>query len=222
MSSLSGRGFRDYTAAIKMDKSMTTDSRQYAPAAARNRAPIRTVLQQVLPESGLVLEVASGSGEHVVHFATAFPGLVFQPSDPNEAARASIAAWIADAGLDNVRPPIDLDVAAPVWPLTAADAVLCINMVHISPWNSTIGLIQGAAALLPKGAPLYLYGPYRRDGAHTAESNAAFDADLRRRNPDWGVRDMEAVMDLAVAGGFAAPEIVAMPANNFSLVFRRR
>jgi hypothetical protein len=209
-------------ATIKMDRSMTTDPRQYAPSAARNRAPIRTVLQQILPESGLVLEIASGSGEHAVYFGAAFPGLVFQPSDPNQSARDSIAGWIADAGLDNVRAPLDLDVSAPVWPLTAADAVLCINMVHISPWASTIGLFRGAAGLLPKRAPLYLYGPYRRDGAHTAESNAAFDADLRRRNPDWGVRDIEAVVDLAVASGFAAPEIVAMPANNFSLIFRRR
>ena len=201
---------------------MTTDLRQYAPATARNREPICTVLQQVLPESGLVLEVASGSGEHVVHFATAFPGLIFQPSDPDAAARDSIAAWSAAAGLGNIRAPLAIDAAAAVWPLTAADAVICINMVHISPWHSTIGLVQGAAVLLPKGAPLYLYGPYRRDGAHTAESNAAFDADLRRRNPAWGVRDMEEVTALAVAAGFAAPEIVAMPANNFSLIFRRR
>ncbi|HVI88022.1 MAG TPA: DUF938 domain-containing protein [Dongiaceae bacterium] len=201
---------------------MTTDLRQYAPAAARNREPICTVLQQVLPESGLVLEVASGSGEHVVHFATAFPGLVFQPSDPDAAARDSIAAWVAAAGLGNIRAPLAIDAAAAVWPLTAADAVICINMVHISPWQSTIGLVQGAAGLLPKGAPFYLYGPYRRDGAHTAESNAAFDADLRRRNPAWGLRDMEEVTALAVAAGFAAPEMVAMPANNFSLIFRRR
>jgi hypothetical protein len=201
---------------------MTTDLRQYAPAAVRNREPICTVLKQVLPESGLVLEVASGSGEHIVHFAAAFPGLTFQPSDPDAAARDSIAGWSAAAGLSNIRAPLAIDVTAAVWPLTAADAVICINMVHISPWRSTMGLVQGAATLLPKGAPLYLYGPYRRDGAHTAESNAAFDADLRRRNPEWGVRDMGEVTALAIGAGFGAPEIVAMPANNFSLIFRRR
>lgn len=200
---------------------MTIDARQYAPAAARNREPIRAVLERVLPASGLVLEVASGSGEHVVHFATAFPHLTFQPSDPSAAARDSIAAWIAAAGLGNIRAPLALDAGAGAWPLARTDALICINMVHISPWASTIGLIKGAGSILPKGAPLYLYGPYRRGGAHTADSNAAFDLDLRGRNPDWGLRDMEAVADLARNAGFGPPEVVAMPANNFSLIFRR-
>jgi len=200
---------------------MMIDDRQYAPAAARNRDPICAVLRRVLPATGLVLEVASGSGEHAVHFAAAFPALTFQPSDPDPAALESIAAWRAVAGLDNLLPPIALDVAEPVWNLAAAAAVICINMVHISPWESTIGLMRGAAILLPPQAPLYLYGPYRRGGAHTAASNAAFDAELRRRNPAWGLRDMEEVIALGAAAGFIAPEVIDMPANNFSLVFRR-
>lgn len=201
---------------------MMNDARQYAPAAARNRDPICAVLREVLPATGLVLEVASGSGEHAMHFAAAFPALSFQPSDPDPRARDSIAAWRAVAGLANLLPPIALDAAEPIWPLTAADALVSINMVHISPWESTIGLMRGAAALLPPQAPLYLYGPYRRGGAHTAASNAAFDAELRRRNPAWGLRDMEAVIALGAAAGFDdPPQVIDMPANNFSLVFRR-
>lgn len=204
---------------------MMNDARQYAPAAARNRDPICAVLRRVLPATGLVLEVASGSGEHAVHFAAAFPALTFQPSDPDPAALESIAAWRAVAGLDNLLPPIALDVAEAAWPLPpssqAADALICINMVHISPWESTIGLMRGAAILLPPQAPLYLYGPYRRGGAHTAASNAAFDAELRRRNPAWGLRDMEEVIALGAAAGFDPPQVIDMPANNFSLVFRR-
>lgn len=195
--------------------------RRVAPAAARNRDPILAVLRGVLPASGLVLEVASGSGEHVVHFAAALPGLTFQPSDPDPGARASIDAWAAEAGLDTIRPAVALDAAAPGWPVAAADAVLCINMVHIAPWAATEGLMRGAAAILPPGAPLVLYGPYRRDGAHTAPSNAAFDADLRARNPAWGIRDLEAVAELAAAQGFRAPAVTPMPANNLTLVFRR-
>ncbi|HVJ42310.1 MAG TPA: DUF938 domain-containing protein [Dongiaceae bacterium] len=200
---------------------MMIDARQYAPAAARNRDPICAVLREVLPPVGLVLEVASGSGEHAVHFATAFPALTFQPSDPDPQARDSIAAWRDAGALANLLSPLAVNAAEPIWPLTAADAVICINMVHISPWASTVGLLKGAAAILPPGAPLYLYGPYRRGGAHTAASNAAFDADLRSRNPAWGLRDMEAVVAAAETAGFAAPEVIAMPANNFSLVFRR-
>lgn len=197
------------------------DARQYAPAAARNREPISTVLKHALPKTGLVLEIASGTGEHAVHLAETFPDLVFQPSDPSEAARTSIGAWIATTGLDNIRAPLVLDATQAVWPITAADAVMCINMIHISPWAATIGLIQGAARLLPAAAPLYLYGPYQRSGKHTAPSNAAFDADLKARNPDWGVRDLDAVAALARDAGFSAPEVIEMPANNLSLVFRR-
>jgi SAM-dependent methyltransferase len=201
---------------------MTADARHYAPAAARNRAPILEVLQRHLPSRGLVLEVASGSGEHTAHFATAFPDLVFQPSDPDPRALASIDAWAAALGLSNVRPAIALDATAEVWPIDAADAVLCINMIHIAPWAAAVGLMRGAARVLPKGGVLYLYGPFRREGRHTAPSNAAFDRSLRLQNPDWGVRDLEAVVVLAGAQGFAQPTVEAMPANNLSLVFRKQ
>lgn len=201
---------------------MTDDARLHAPSAVRNRAPILDVLRRHLPERGLVLEVASGSGEHVMHFAQAFPGLDFQPSDADRQAHASIDAWRAEAGLQNVRPAIALDAAAEAWPISAADAVLCINMIHIAPWNSAAGLVRGAAALLRADCMLYLYGPFRRDGAHTAPSNAAFDRSLRMQNPDWGVRDLEAVAALAASHGFAAPIVEAMPANNLSLIFRKQ
>ena len=195
--------------------------KKQAPAAARNRQPILDVLRAHLPDRGVVLEVASGSGEHALHFAAALPGLVFQPSDPDPEARASIDAWVADSGLANLRPALALDAAAAAWPVSAADAVLCCNMIHISPWTSTVGLVAGAARLLPAGGLLYLYGPYRRNGTHTAPSNAAFDEDLRRRNPAWGVRDLEAVATLAAGAGLAPPEVIEMPANNLSVLFRR-
>ena len=199
-----------------------SDDRLFAPATARNRAAILDVLRAALPPAGLVLEIASGSGEHVVHLAEALPGLTFQPSDPNAAARRSVAAWIAASGLVNVATPVALDAATTPWPVTSADAVLCINMIHIAPWSAAEGLITGAAGILPPDGVLYLYGPYRRGGVHTAPSNEAFDRDLRGRDPAWGVRDLEAVAALAEATGFAEPAITAMPANNLSLVFRRR
>lgn len=198
-----------------------TDKRIFAPAAARNRGPILDVLRQVLPAQGLVLEIASGSGEHVVHFATALPGLTFQPTDLSADAQASVAAWIAETGLANVRPPLRLDVTEPLWPVERADAILCANMIHISPWRATEGLFAGARAILPSRAPLCLYGPYKRDGRHTAPSNADFDASLRARDPEWGVRDLEAVAALAADNGFAGPDVYEMPANNLSVVFRR-
>ena len=201
---------------------MTRDARLFAPSAARNREPILAVLKAHLPPRGLVLEVASGSGEHIVHFAQAFPGLDFQPSDADRQARVSIDAWRDEAGLQNVRPAIAVDAAAGSWPISAADAVLCINMIHIAPWDAAAGLMRGAAALLRPVGMLYLYGPFRRDGAHTAPSNEAFDRSLRQQNPEWGVRDLEAVTALAQAHGFAEPIIEAMPANNLSLVFRKR
>lgn len=200
---------------------MSADARLYAPATARNREPILQVLRSHLPARGLVLDVASGSGEHVAHFSPAFPDLVFQPSDPDPRARASIDAWTAALRLVNVRPAISLDASAPEWPIAAANAVLCINMIHISPWSAAQGLVRGAARLLPAGGMLYLYGPYRRGGQHTAPSNAAFDQSLRARNPDWGVRDLEAVAALAAAHGFGPPAIEQMPANNLSLIFTR-
>jgi SAM-dependent methyltransferase len=195
--------------------------RRQAPAAARNRQPILDVLRPRLPAHGLVLEIASGSGEHIVHFAEALPGLVFQPSDPNAEARASIDDWVGTLGLGNVRAALALDAATDTWPIDAADAVVCCNMVHIAPWEAAIGLIAGAARVLTGDGLLYLYGPYRRDGAHTAPGNEAFDLDLRRRNPAWGVRDLEAVVALAGAQGFSPPEIFDMPTNNLSLIFKR-
>ncbi|TCZ66169.1 DUF938 domain-containing protein [Roseicella aquatilis] len=198
-----------------------TDACRHAPATARNRGPILGVLRRHLPGTGLLLEVSSGTGEHAVHFAAAFPGLAWQPSDPDPAARTSIAAWAAAAGLPNLRPPLDLDAAAAAWPVARADAVLCINMIHIAPWEAGLGLLRGAARLLPPGAPLILYGPYRRGGRHTAPSNAAFDASLRAQDPRWGVRDLEDVAAAAMAAGFGPPEVEELPANNLAVIFRR-
>jgi SAM-dependent methyltransferase len=200
---------------------MHQDGRLHFPATARNRQPILDVLGQHLPRRGLVLEVASGSGEHVAHFAQACTDLAFQPSDPDPTHRASIDAWTAALGLANVRAAIALDVTAEAWPVEAADAVLCSNMIHIAPWAAAVGLMRGAGRILPPGGLLYLYGPYRRGGQHTAPSNEAFDASLRAQNPEWGVRDLEAVATLAAAQGFGAPVVVQMPANNLSLVLRK-
>lgn len=198
------------------------ETRQFAPSAQRNRDPILAVLREVLPANGLVLEIASGSGEHAVHFAGALPGLSFQPSDPNAEARASIDAWAKEAALPNLLPALALDAATPGWPLTRADAVICINMIHISPWAATQGLIAEAARLLPPGGPLYLYGPYRQSGVALAPSNVAFDESLRSRDPRWGLRELDAVAALAAAAGFGPPEVTTMPANNLSVVFRKR
>ncbi|MFY9657765.1 MAG: DUF938 domain-containing protein [Methylocystis sp.] len=198
------------------------DLRQRAPAVERNRDPIVEVLRRVLPERGLALEIASGSGEHAIYFAQAFSHLVFLPSDPDENARNSIAAWIGDSKPPNILAPIALDAAAASWPVENADAIICINMTHISPWVATEGLFKGAGRLLASGAPLYLYGPFKRGGAHTAESNQGFDDWLHGNNPQWGVRDLELVIDCAATNGFSGPEIVEMPANNLSLLFRRR
>jgi SAM-dependent methyltransferase len=202
---------------------MTEDARQFAPAVARNRAPIWAVLQHHLPARGLILEVASGSGEHAVYFARAAgPQITWQPSDPAPAARASIDAWAAASGLANIRPALALDTTAPVWPIASADVVLCCNMIHIVPWQAAVGLVQGAARVLACGGLLFLYGPFKRDGRHTAPSNEAFDRDfLRARNSAWGVRDLEAVSELAEAAGFAPPLIEEMPANNLSVLFRK-
>jgi SAM-dependent methyltransferase len=193
-----------------------------APAVARNRDPILQVLRRVLPAHGLVLEIASGTGEHAVHFARALPGIVWQPTDPDAAALRSIAAWREQAGLPNLRPPLEFDVTANTWPVERADAVVCINMIHISPWRSAEGLVAGAGRVLGPGGVLFLYGPYKEDGRHTAPSNEAFDADLRARNPEWGVRDLGDVIALAASHGLDFAERVAMPANNLSVVFRRR
>jgi hypothetical protein len=197
------------------------DHRRSAPHVARNAEPIAEVLREVLPERGLVLEVASGSGEHALAFARAFPKLLWQPSDPEPAALRSIEAWRGEAVLFNLLPPVALDARAAEWPVIQADAVLCINMVHISPWAATVGLMRGAARLLEAGAPLYLYGPYRQAGVETAPSNEAFDESLRARDPEWGVRDLEAVAAEAEGRGFRLDGVTPMPANNLSVVFRK-
>ena len=197
---------------------MSEDPRRFAPAVARNRDPILAVLRRVLPATGLVLEVASGTGEHCAHLAEALPALTFQPTEPEAEGRASCDSWCG--GLPNVRRVLPLDVIATDWPVARAEAVLCINMAHIAPWGATLGLLRGAARVLGPGAPLALYGPWLRAGVATAEGNLAFDASLRERNPDWGLRRLE---DLAAAAGadFAVPEVIEMPANNVTLVLRR-
>jgi len=195
------------------------DSRRHAPAAVRNREPILEVLSRVLPARAAVLEVASGTGEHAAFFATALPGLVWQPSEHDVEAFASIIAWTE--GLPNVRAPLRLDAAQDPWPVTTVDAVFNANMIHIAPWEACLGLLRGAGRHLGPGGVLVLYGPYTLAGRHTAPSNAAFDDDLRRRDPSWGVRDLDAVAEAAQARGLVLRERVAMPANNQTLVFVR-
>jgi hypothetical protein len=192
-----------------------------SPSVARNRDPILSVLRRVLPSTGQVLEVASGTGEHAVHFAVALPHLTWQPTDRDEQALKSIAAHREASGLPNLLAPRVLDAAAPEWPVVWPDAIVAINMVHISPWRATQGLMAGAGRILPSGGVLFLYGAYKEYGAHTASSNEAFDLDLRRRNPEWGVRDLESVVDLAREYGLDLVERAQMPANNLGLVFRR-
>lgn len=192
--------------------------RRHAPATERNREPIIAVLAEELPDDGTVLEVASGTGEHAAAFAERFPGTTWQPSDPDADSRASIAGWTA--ALTNVLPPLDLDAAAPNWPIESADAVVCINMVHISPWAATLGLMAGAKRLLGPGSPLILYGPYRQHGVATAPSNEQFERWLKQESPDYGLRYVEDVT--AAAEDFALERLVEMPANNLMLVYRRQ
>jgi hypothetical protein len=197
------------------------DRRRSAPAALRNREPIGDVLAEWLPKSGLVLEIASGTGEHVTYFAERFPALDWQPTDLHPDALSSIEAWRKTTRLSNLRPPLTLDASANDWPVEEADAVLSINMVHISPWASALGLLAGTAQLLSVGAPLILYGPWLSDQLPNVQSNLDFDSDLKRRNPEWGLRKVE---DFAAAGeerGFSLVETRAMPANNLMLLLRR-
>ena len=193
----------------------------HAAATERNRGPILEVLRRVLPPAGLVLEIASGTGQHVAFFARELPALRWQPSDPSPVHLDSIRAWTVASGADNVAAPLQLDVELAPWPVAHADAILNINMIHIAPWSAAEALFRGAARLLPPAGVLFLYGPFKRDGQHTAESNARFDERLRGEDARWGVRDLGDVQALAAAAGFAAPEVIAMPANNLSLVFRR-
>jgi SAM-dependent methyltransferase len=191
--------------------------KRHAPAAARNRDAIADILAETLPERGLVLEIASGTGEHCATFAERFPALEWQPSDSDPDALASIVEWTQ--GLANVRPPVALDAAGD-WPVTSADAILCINMVHISPWAATLGLMAGAGRLLAPGAPLILYGPYRQNGVETAPSNEQFELWLKDKSPEYGLRYVEDVTRKATANGLTLERIVPMPANNLILVYR--
>jgi hypothetical protein len=191
--------------------------KRFAESAERNREPILAVLRGVLPSRGLVLEIGSGTGQHVTHFARALPSLEWQPTDCDPELRRSVACWIRDGALGNVREPIALDVRDRPWPLERADAVVSINMIHVAPWESTLALFTGVRSI--EARTLFLYGPFRRFGAHTAPSNERFDASLRANDPAWGVRDLEAVEGVANAQGYSLAEIVPMPANNFSLVF---
>ena len=195
--------------------------RRTSEAAQRNREAILAVLVRVLPDRGRVLEIASGSGEHAVAFATALRGLTWQPSERDAEGLACIEAWAAELGPTNLLPAVELDVERWPWTVSEADAIVCINMIHIAPWSACEALLRGAGALLRPGAPLYLYGAMKLEGRFTAPSNAAFDASLRARDPSWGVRDHEAVAAAAKCEGGVLAEVVPMPANNFSLILRR-
>jgi hypothetical protein len=201
------------------------DTRQHAPAAERNAGPILAVLGKHLPASGTILEIGSGTGQHVIAFAAAHPELIWQPSDPDLTARASIAAWTASRSAANVRPPLDLDVMAEDWTRrldSPLQGIVCINLLHVAPWAACQGLMAGARALLEPGAPLFLYGPFRQDGRHTAPSNAQFDRYLCACDPAWGVRDLEAAVQCAADHGLEPLDAVPMPANNLSVILRRQ
>lgn len=198
-----------------------SDPRLYHAHVPRNREPILAVLRRVLPRSGLVVEIASGSGEHAVYFAGGLPALSWQPTDTSAAALASIAAHRAAAAAPNLLAPAQLDVTSETRPIPRADAVVCNNMIHIAPWAAAEGLMRGAGRVVRAGGILFLYGPYRIDGRHTAPSNQEFDTWLRAQNPAWGIRDLGEVTELAARHGFVPVETVQMPANNLCVVFRR-
>jgi Protein of unknown function (DUF938) len=206
------------------------DARQYAPATERNREPILEVLLQVLPESGTILEIASGTGEHAVFFASKLSPRLWLPTDVNPQLRASIIAWTEHNVCDNVYAPLELDVREPVWAVENGTfewlnrepivAIVNINMIHISPWSACLGLMAGAGRILKAGGILYLYGPFKQGGKHTAPSNAAFDEYLRAENPEWGVRNLDEVVAVAIAHNLTLKQIYPMPANNLSVVFQ--
>ncbi|WP_262927245.1 class I SAM-dependent methyltransferase [Phytohalomonas tamaricis] len=204
--------------------SSSPEERLFSPAAQRNRAPILKVLETLLPAQAHVLEIASGSGEHAVHFARALPGITWQPSDPSEQARRSIAAWTAHEGLTNVCPPLLLDATQRPWPdeIGQIDAIVCCNMIHIAPWQATEALLAEAGERLSHGGVLMLYGPFTRNGEHTAASNREFDQSLRARHPQWGIRDLENdLIPLAAQCRLMMKEVITMPANNISVVLAR-
>ena len=197
------------------------DGRWRSGPAERNKGPILEILRRFLPQTGLVLEIASGTGQHVAHFAGALPGLTWQPSDADAELRASVALWTREEEHANVNVPLDLDVCRSPWPLARADAIVCINMIHGATWAATQGLFRGAGRVLSAGGIVFLYGPYRRFGRHTASSNERFDAQLRAQDPEWGLRDMEEVARTAGKEGIDLVATIEMPANNFSLVLRK-
>jgi len=201
---------------------MTNDGRRHAPAVQRNRGPILDVLRRHVPPDSVVMEVGSGTGEHVAFFAQELgSSIIWQPSDPDPEARKSIDAWVRHFGLANVRPALAHDAAARDWPMVRADIVLCINMIHIAPWAATIGLIEGSARILGPNGRLLLYGPFRQEGRHTSPGNEAFDRSLRQQDRDWGIRDCGEVTALAANANFGAPLIEQMPSNNLCLIFAR-
>ncbi len=206
------------------ERGVSQDRRMFSPSASRNAAPILAVLERVLPRPGAVLEIGCGTGEHAVCFAGAMPDLTWLPSDVDAASRVSTAAWIRFAALGNVLAPRDIDVRAGSWGVedrSPFDVILSLNMIHIAPWSACEGLFAGAGRLLRPGGLLVLYGPFMRDGVHNAPSNAAFDASLKARNPDWGVRDLSDLKRLAEAARLRPQEPVEMPANNRIVVFTR-
>jgi len=200
---------------------MTEDLRLQAPAAQRNRDLIADVLTKWLKPTGLILEIASGSGEHCLRFAERFPGAILQPSDPSPRARKSIDAWAQSSGLGNIKPALDLDASLADWPIQHADAMICINMIHISPWEATLGLFKGAGKYLASGGTLVTYGPYMRGSEHTSEGNRSFDRDLRAENPQWGIRSIETLAETAKNNDLILTDIVDMPSNNFCLIFHK-
>ena len=204
------------------------DERLFFPATERNRGAIGEVLSKTLPSNGFVLEIASGSGEHGVTFQERFPNIHWQTSDPDPSYRKSISAWIKHQGLMGKMPqPLDLDVQKRPWPLTnefrsSLKAIVCINMIHISPWGCTQALFEESGKLLEKDQWLMLYGPFKRNGEHTSESNARFDQSLKVQNPTWGVRNLDVVSEVGVKNGFENHDIFEMPANNLSVIFQKR
>jgi hypothetical protein len=200
----------------------SSDERLYAPATERNRKAILSVLKSILPMQGKVLEIASGTGEHITFWAPYFPNITWQPSDPDPMHLASIEGWIAQLPAANILPPIQIDVTNQTWSIDSVEVILCVNMIHIAPWEACLGILQGAQSLLSKGGLLYLYGPFKQQGKHTAPSNEAFDLSLRAQDPSWGVRDLEAVIDSAQKHDLHAQQVIPMPANNLSVVFCKR
>ncbi len=199
-------------------RGMANDDRLDFPATGLNTEPILAVLRELLPPEGLMLEVASGSGQHVARFAAEFPGLIWQPTDPDPEHRRSISVWARD--MANVLEPLELDASANPWPVEHADVIMCANMIHIAPWTAGLGLLGGAGRILAPGGMLYFYGPYMIDNVHTAKSNARFDESLKSRDPSWGLRDLDDVIEAAAGAGLIFEKTVEMPANNLSVIFR--